>query len=162
VIRGRCRRAEEIDEQRLEFLRKYIKEEDIPQKLAGQKDVHMSTASIIGVSGGNRSGKTMTDVIEDFIFATGEIPSSMRRWYPREKLSDRPHKRMRVIGVDQTQVDNVVIPAYKHWCPKEWLPGGIWENAWSAKRQIVSLKKGKFKADIEFMTNKQDLKSFAL
>lgn len=41
--------------ERRAFLKEFLKEEDIPQKLHGAIDVHLSNASIRGASGGNQS-----------------------------------------------------------------------------------------------------------
>jgi len=150
-----------VTEDRWQFLRKYLKEEDIPQRLVSATEVHKSTADIRLISGGNRGSKSTTAAIEDLIFATNEIPDSMKSWYPRSKLSDKPMKKIRVIGVDETQLNNTVIPTYKQWVPRSYLKKGSWDDSWAAKANLLTLyRQRKPVATIEFMTNQMAVEKF--
>src|SRR3990172_8425623 len=149
-----------VSEEGMQLLRDFLKPEEIPQSFVGQKHVHLSTASIRCVSGGNRSSKTTTDCIEDYINMTGELPQSMRGWYPKEKLPTRWPRHARVMGVDFKQLNNSVISKYREWAPREFLKGGEWENSFSSQHSRLDLyKNGKLIADIEFVTNEQDVKT---
>jgi len=144
-----------------EFLGRWLKEEDIPQRLDGQMDAHMSTAQIIGVSGGNQAGKSVSGCVEAFIQATGELPLSLKDVYPKEKLPKRFPRRIRVVGVSANQMLNTVLPTYRQWCPKEFLKKGSWAESYSAEKQTLFLYKGsKEIATIEFKTNQQDVETF--
>lgn len=150
-----------VTEEGIALLKELLKPEDIPQQFTCQIDAHKSTASIRGVSGGNRSGKSVVGTLEDFIQATGEVPESMVAWYPKEKIPTKFPQRLRVIGIDVKQMMNTVLPHYKQWCPREYLYKGSWDESFSSKQNTLFLqKKGREIASIEFMTNAQDVDSF--
>lgn len=148
--------------ERLDFLRKHIKDEDIPPVLTGQLDVHLSKAPIRGASGGNQSGKTTVGAIEAFITATGELPLALRGIYPQERMPKRFPQHVRVVGKDWENLMLLnVIPTYQYWAPKEYMPEGKWENAYSAEKATLFLSKnGKLRGTIEFMSNAQSVTSF--
>ena len=145
-----------------ELLRKWVKEGDIPSVFEGQESVHRSLASIVGVSGGNQSGKSCLTCIETLIKVTKQVPDSMVGWYPREKIPKKDVVHYRVVAEDYTNgLLKNVIPTYKHWVPKDWLIDGVWEKSFSEKSQTLTLgRKGKLFGTIEFMSNQQDLGSF--
>jgi len=150
-----------ISKERMEFLLRHFREEDIPVRFQGQTDVHKSTADIKLISGGNRASKSVTTVIEDYIQGTGLVPDSMQGWYPKEKLPTEFPRYHRMVGVDDHQLENTVLPAYRHWCPREFLLKGSWDESWSAKSNTLTLYKNKKPiAYYEFMTNKQDVEKF--
>lgn len=147
-----------VSEEGMQLLSDFLKPEDIPQSFIGQKHVHLSTASVRCVSGGNRSSKTVTNCVEDYINMTGELPNSMKGWYPKEKLPTRWPRSGRVIGVDFTQLHNTVLPKYRQWCPKEFLKKGSWEESFSSQHNRLDLfKSGKKIAQIEFLTNQMEV-----
>ena len=74
----------ELTDDRKTILRRYLKEEDIPQKVDSQLDAILSTQPIRGVSGGNRSSKTVTGTILALIKSTGELPTALEKY--REKF----------------------------------------------------------------------------
>lgn len=155
----------EITQDRMDFLKRHIKEEDIPQKLDGQVDVLLSKASIKGATGGNRGGKSVIGAVYAFIRATGEIPQSLEEIYPKEWLrTDFSYCfKVRVVGVDHKTLLNTVLPTYKQWVPKEYLKKGSWpESYMSEQRTLFLYKNGKGEpiASVEFMTNQQDDDSF--
>jgi hypothetical protein len=154
----------DISNKAREFLLGFLKPEDIPQKLDGQLDAHLSTAAIIGVLGGNQSGKTTWRAIEDFIAITGEVPDSMKDIYPKEKLPTEWPVPIRVVGVSDSQVEAVVKFWYRHWCPRKHLKDGNWKKSFDAKYNILHLyedKTGKKElGTIQFMNNKQDVDVF--
>lgn len=152
----------EIPPKNLEFLRRHLKPEDIPQRLDGQLDVHLSTAPIRGASGGNQAGKTAACCVEAFIKATGEVPDSMKSTYPKSRLPTRFPQHIRVVGKDwQNGILLNVLPTYQRWVPKEYLKEGRWDKSYSAERATLYLqKKGQLVGTIEFMSNAQDVTSF--
>lgn len=161
----------EIPAERRAFLRSYLKEDDIPQKLNGAVEVHLSKASIRGASGGNQSSKTTTGCLEAYIKATGVLPNvfdpthkDFKYKYPEHRLVRNGPQHVRVIGEDyQNGVLRNLIPTYRKWAPKEYLIDGKWESSYSAGEQILKLVDPKTKVlcgTIEFMSNKQDLGTF--
>lgn len=143
------------------FLRKWLKEEDIPPVLDGQKDALLCDAQIILTTGGNQSGKSSKGAIEDFIDITKQIPYPMREYYPQERVPKKIPFHVRVVGVDNKQLLNTVLPTYRQWVPREFLIKGRWEDSYSAEQKLLTLKKGsKVYGTIEFMTGQMDLDSF--
>lgn len=154
-----------VTEERKQFLREYLKEEDIPQRLDGQVDAFLSEADILGVFGGNQAGKSTTVAVRRYIKATGELPDALKGIYPEDRLRKDFSRcyRYRVVGVDFKQMNNTLIPTFKKWVPRSYLKNGKWEDSYSVQFQTLSLyKKGRPEpiATLEFMTNQQDAESF--
>jgi phage terminase large subunit-like protein len=153
-----------LTEERRNVLRRYLKEEDIPQRVASQLDVILCNTNIIGDSGGNRSAKTTTGCIRGLIKATGEIPSSLKPYKDQlQQYIDRAQRKFirgRVTGVNSKQLHTRVIPIWQYWIPRKYLKKGIWEESYSKEFDILTLyRNGKACANIEFMTNEQEVKS---
>jgi hypothetical protein len=144
------------------LLKKWLKPDDFPQVLEGQKHIHSSTAEIIGASGGNQLGKTVMACIETLIKVTKQLPIAMEGWYPKEKLPKKDTVHYRVIAQDYTNgILKNIIPTYQKWTPKEFLVDGTWEKSYSEKRNTLTLSKaGRVFGTIEFMSNEQDISSF--
>lgn len=163
----------DIPEERIAFLREYLKDEDIPQKLYGAIDVHLSEASIRGASGGNQSSKTTLGTIEAIIKATGVLPycfdptrANYFKWaYPKKRLQRNGPQHVRVIGEDfENGIIRNLIPTYRKWCPADRLIGGSFEKSFSAGESTIKFIDPVTKeltGTIEFMSNKQDLGTFA-
>jgi hypothetical protein len=153
-----------IPESGREFLLGYLKEEDIPIKLDGQLDAHLCTADTTVVLGGNQSGKTTFQVIEDFIAITGKVPHAMKDVYPKEKLPVKFPVDVRVTGVSDRQVNNTVLKWYKYWCPKENLKNGRWKDSFTSEFDLLTLYSNqtgnKIIGSIDFMNNKMDVEVF--
>lgn len=144
-----------------EFLRRWLKEEDIPQKLDGQLDVFQSVAPIRAVFGGNQSGKSTVLAISSYIAMTGELPHSLIGKYPEELLPKKFPIRGRVVGVDHKTLMNTLIPTFKSWVPKEYLRGGSWDDSYSSEQNVLRLYRGNEEiASCDFMTNQQEVESF--
>lgn len=152
----------ELSEEARKFLEKHLKPEDVPQRLGGQLDVHLSLATTIGASGGNQAGKTLLGAIEAFIKTTGQVPYSLRGLYPEEKIPKKFPQFVRVVGEDYINgVLRNLIPTYRKWVPRDYLLFGNWEKSFSAEQSTLSIgHKGELMGTIEFMSNKQDLGSF--
>jgi phage terminase large subunit-like protein len=152
------------------FLKNYLKDDDIPPKLHGAIDVHLSNASIRGASGGNQSSKTTTGCIEAYIKSTGALPYCFdpakpdAYKYPAHRMIRKGPQHVRVIGEDyQNGILRNLIPTYRKWAPREYLLDGSWEKSYAAGEQILRLFDPTTKqlcGTIEFMSNKQDLGTF--
>ena len=155
----------EITPDRMDFLKRHIQEEDIPQKLDGQLDVLLSKASVKGATGGNRGGKSAVGAVYAFICATGEVPESLEDKFPKERRrTDFSYCfKIRVVGVDHKTLLNTVLPTYKQWVPKEYLKKGSWSESYMSEQRTLFLYRngsGEPIASVEFMTNQQDDDSF--
>lgn len=163
----------DIPYERSAFLREYLKDDDIPTKLFGAIDVHLSEASIRGASGGNQSSKTTLGTIEAIIKATGVLPYCFDprrpnefRWaYPKKRLTRNGPQHVRVIGEDyENGIVRNLIPTYRKWCPTDRLIGQSFEKSFSAGESTIKFIDPATKeltGTIEFMSNKQDLGTFA-
>ena len=154
-----------IPEKGRELLRKYLKEEDIPQVLVGQTDAFASESSKIGVFGGNQSGKSTTGAINAFIWTTGEVPEKLKGIVPESMIPTKFPQHIRVIAVDHKQFKNTVLETYRKWVPRCYLKNGKWKDSYSAEDRLLTLYDPKtnhqtVKGTIEFMTNAQDKESF--
>lgn len=157
----------EITAPRRAILEKYLKPDDIPQRLDSQFDIILSTANIIGASGGNQSGKSTSGAVKGYIKSTGEIPLSLEPYRDHPAIArdiaraKRKVIRGRVVGVDFGQLSNTVLPAWQLWAPREYLKNGKWSDSFSSQHSTLSLyRKGVLCATIEFKTNAQDVESF--
>ena len=154
----------EITPARREVLAKYLKEEDIPAKVDSQLDALLCMAPIVGVSGGNRSSKTVTGTIKGIIKSTGELPDSLKEYaHIFEDVVNRAKNKFikgRVTAVDNKQLNRVVIPTWQTWIPREYLKDGSWEKSYRKEFDLLTLyRKGKPCATVEFLTNTQDVDS---
>jgi hypothetical protein len=162
-----------IPQDRMGLLNEFLKEDDIPTgKLDSQLDVVLSTADVVGASGGNRAGKSAISAIKGFVKCTGELPQSLKEYEHSQAIArdlDRFTRRFakgqpilgRVIGVDFKQLSNTVIPTWQKWVPRGFLLNGRWKESFSAQHSTLSLFKDNICcAKIEFMTNQMDATSF--
>lgn len=147
------------------LLEKYLAADDIPPSLTGQLDVLICEAEIIGVGGGNQSGKSTLGIIKGIIKSTGEIPDFLKpyaKYFQRD--IDRAHRKFingRVVAVNDFQLHNTVLKWWKYWVPKDYLKKKSWKDSWSAQYSTLTLyRKGKPCAQIEFKTNNQDVDTF--
>ena len=123
------------------LMRDYLEEEDIPQRCDCQLDVHLSNADINGAFGGNRGGKTVLGAIEAFIWATGEVPDSLKDIYPKEKIPTEFPQHIRVETVDYATLNDVILPTYQEWVPRDYLIDGSWGKSYSAEHRTLKLGK---------------------
>src|SRR3972149_10324024 len=153
-----------ITDEAREVLRKYLKEEDIPDKVDSQLDRLLCHSEVVGVSGGNRSSKTNCDTIDGIIKSTGELPYSMEKYGKEfEDVIKRAHSKIvkgRVTGVDNKQLHRVVLPMWQKYIPKKYLKKGDWDKSYSREFDILTLyRDDKPCSVIEFLTNEQAVKS---
>jgi phage terminase large subunit-like protein len=142
-------------------------------------NAHKSMANIIGIFGGNRSGKSVFGAVEMAILATGIVPKSLQSFYPVEKLRPdvRHGTRIRMVSTDFLNgVTKIAIPKLRDGddymgplIPKTHLAGGTWEKAYSANNRILKVKResqwsSKRKlteySTIEFMSYDQEIQKF--
>lgn len=160
----------ELSVEKREFLHKWLKPADIPQKLDGSVNFHLSPRKIRLASGGNQSSKSYSAVIEGLIKATGKLPycfdetdTKRFKWKIPEKRwkRDRP-QHVRVVGFDwENDVVKNLLPKFRQLAPREYLVDGSWDKSWVAGESTLYLRDGReLLGTIEFMSNKQDLASF--
>lgn len=112
-----------------------------------------SNARFKWILGGNRSGKTITCVVDDIIQAID------RKACPEHLL---PYKRFdppfkfRIVAMDFDQIELVIFEAIKAWVPPDQLQGGSWEKAYNAQRRILRFKNGSL---CQFKTYEQPAKN---
>ena len=147
-----------------EFLAKYLRPEDIPDRVDSQLDSLICDAPIILTAGGNQSGKTTRGVIEDYIDITHEVPYALQDIYPKSKIPEKWPFQIRTVGVDHKTFLNNLLPIYQYWAPRRFLKNNSWEDSFSSEHRTLSLyspdHKDKVIGTIEFMTNAQDVESF--
>lgn len=167
-------RGDTLPEDRLAFLRRHIRQEDIPQKLDGGLDVHLSSAPIRGASGGNQASKSTTGVIEGIMTASGQVPYCFDETQPnffRWKLPDRAHRApdddvavVRHVAVDfKNGYLKTLLPKYREWAPRELLKNGDFDQSFSAEEDMLYFydpTTKRVRGAVEFMSNEQKLQSF--
>lgn len=160
----------DISTEKREFLHKWLKPDDVPQKLDGSLNFHISPKKIRMASGGNQSSKSYSMAIEALIKATGKLPycfdetSGTRfKWKIPEKRwkRDKP-MHVRIVGFDwENDVVKNLLPKFRELAPREYLQNGNWDKSWIAGESTVYFRDGReLLGTIEFMSNKQDLASF--
>ena len=125
-----------------------------PNSPAAMK-IHLTTAHLVGIGGGNRSGKTDTNLAEAVIQATGIIPDSLRDTYPREKI--RGPINVRIIcesitttlapvilhKLDYTKWNGVDLQGGERghwgWIPKCCLIDESWEKSWKEIKRTLTI-----------------------
>ena len=146
--------------------------------------IHQLTCGVIGIFGGNGSGKTEHALVEGVIRATGCIPDSLKLTYPREKLTGPIH--MRVVCESITAIlEPIILPklqwwswsglkpqggAQGHWgwIPRHCLIEGDWKKSYNNRTRVLTVKyfhpeTGRFEgfSTIQFMSYDQDPENFA-
>lgn len=77
---------------------------------------HKSTARVRSIIAGNRCGKTICAIMETFIIATGNIPDSMRAWYPKEKIAP-PNSLIFFGTIKEDMHDEIALPTIDKFIP---------------------------------------------
>lgn len=159
----------ELTADRRAFLQKWLKPEDIPQRLDGAVAFHQSPKKIRIGSGGNQSTKTYSSVIDNLITATGRTPlcfdpsSKDFKWsIPEKRTARKGPRHVRVIGLDfDNDVLKNLIPKYRDMAPKEFLVEGNFDKSYVAGERTLYLRDGReLLGTIEFMSSKQEPSSF--
>lgn len=105
------------------------------------------------ILGGNRSGKTVTCVVDDIIQAI-DRKACPDHLLPYKKF-DPPFK-FRIVAMDFDQIELVIFEAMKAWLPPDQLQGGSWEKAYNTQRRILRFKNGSL---CQFKTYEQPAKN---
>ena len=114
--------------------------------LSHQKEFHGDRTVGRVIFGGNRSGKSLSSVVEMFYWATGTNPY---------RSTPRPPLALRHVAVDKPQgIDKVLIELYKRLVPKRYLRGGAWERAFQTVPPTLFFSNDSF---IEFLSYEQAL-----
>lgn len=146
--------------------------------------IHLSTAHMVGVGGGNGSSKTDSCLAEMVIRATGQIPLSLQRDYPREKLRGPIACRV-VVESLTTTLFPIILPKLDYrkwqgvdvaggkrghwgWIPRDCLIGGDWSKSWKSHERILRVyyrdpvtREVQGESTIQFMSYDQDPSDFA-
>ncbi len=140
---------------------------------AEARKIHLSTAPQVCITGGNRSSKTDTQLVELAIQLTGLIPHSLEADYPREKI--RPPIRARVVCASLTStLEPIIKPKLRWdqwngrdprggpgghwgWIPRDFLYNGRWDDSYSDKYRTLTLTNG---STVQFMSYDQDVQDF--
>lgn len=149
-------------------------------------DVHRSSARVLGIGGGNGSGKTETALVEMIMLATGVIPDSLAG-VPGVRERMRGPVKCRVICESLTTVLHpILLPKLKWWewsgvdfpggekghygwVPRDCLIGSSWEKSWSEKFRMLrvyhrnpdQLDEIQGESTIQWMSKDQDASDFA-
>lgn len=135
---------------------------------------HLSTAKERVITGGNRSGKSETQLAETAILLTGIIPYSLQDDYPREKIKLPARIRLTLQSLTNTW-EPVIKPKliwskwsgrgdpsgpFGHWgwIPRRFLARGRWDESWSEKNRTLTLTNG---STLQIMSYDQDPEDFS-
>ena len=118
-----------------------------------QKFLHCSFAKEKLFIGGNRSGKTVWNMMECVWWLTKRHPF-------REDVNAIVEPiRGRIVCVNfQEGMEKIIIPYLKQFIPATELIGGDWESSWRASTRTLTLANGSF---VEIMSYDQELDAFA-
>lgn len=118
-----------------------------------QKEFHCSTAQEKLFIGGNRSGKTVANILECIWRITKTHPF-------RPELNEIEGQiRGRLVCVSFVDgLQKIILPLFKQWIPKKFLISRSWDKSWNNYLRTLTLADGSF---IEFMSYDQELEKFA-
>lgn len=114
---------------------------------------HKSEAKEKQFIGGNRSGKTVSSVLECIFRLTKTHP------YRPELNAISGPIRGRLVCVSFTEgLQEIILPLFKQWLPSEYLINRDWDDSYSAERKKLTLANG---STLTFMTYEQKTEKFA-
>lgn len=118
-----------------------------------QKTFHCSTLEEKLFIGGNRSGKTVANVIECIWRITKSHPF-------RPELNEIEGEiRGRLVCVSFVDgLEKIILPLFKKWMPRKFLKSRSWDKSYNKYLRTLTLEDGSF---IEFMSYDQELEKFA-
>ena len=118
-----------------------------------QYQFHMSNLAEKLFIGGNRSGKTVGNVIECIWRITKSHP------YRPELNEIEGEIRGRLVCVSFVDgLEKIILPLFKKWMPKKFLISRSWDKSYNKYLRTLTLADGSF---IEFMSYDQELEKFA-
>ena len=118
-----------------------------------QKFLHCSYAKEKLFIGGNRSGKTVWNVMECIWWLTKKHP-----FRPDVNAIVEPIRGRLVCVSFIDGLDKIILPYFKQFLPSSELINGNWEDSYSRQSRTLTLANGSF---IEFMSYDQELEKFA-
>lgn len=118
-----------------------------------QKEFHCSTLEEKLFIGGNRSGKTVANILECIWRITKTHPF-------RPELNEIEGEiRGRLVCVSFVDgLQKIILPLFKKWMPKKFLIDRSWDKSYNNYLRTLTLVDGSF---IEFMSYDQELEKFA-
>lgn len=118
-----------------------------------QCDFHKSYLMEKLFIGGNRSGKTVANVIECIWRITKSHP------YRPDLNEIEGEIRGRLVCVSFVDgLEKIILPLFKKWMPKKFLKSRNWDKSYNRYLRTLTLEDGSF---IEFMSYDQELEKFA-
>lgn len=143
----------------LEFVKKWIKQEDLPAKWDSQMEAFASPAQQLLISGGNQVGKTVMAIVKACIKVTGEVPEGVKGIFPDVKLPTKWPVYGRHYGPSNSMVKEVLVEKYKEWMPKKYWHRDGWERTYNAEDKILRFYKDgwKFIGQIKFLSYEQEV-----
>lgn len=138
------------------------------------KKIHLSVTKQVFTTGGNRSSKSDTHLVELCIQMTGIIPKCLEGVYPVSKL--RPPIRARLVCKSLLNTwDAVLRPKLQWWqwngrgnpgsvnghwgwIPPAMLVDGEWAKSWNERHRTLTLVNG---STLQVMSYDQDLQDFS-
>lgn len=138
------------------------------------KKIHLSTTKQVFTTGGNRSSKSDTHLVELCIQLTGIVPRCLEDVYPREKIRLPIRARLVCKSLLNTW-DAVLRPKlqwwqwngrgnpgsdFGHWgwIPPAFLIDGEWAKSWNERHRTLTLVNG---STLQIMSYDQDLQDFS-
>lgn len=118
-----------------------------------QKVFHCSQLEEKLFIGGNRSGKTVANVIECIWWLTKTHP------FRPEVRAIEGEVRGRLVCVSFIEgLEKIILPLFKKWVPRKYLIDRSWDKSYINKTRTLTLSNGSF---IEFQSYDQELEKFA-
>jgi len=119
------------------------------------REMHLSTARVIGIGGGNGSSKTTSALVDLIIRATGQLPLSLQADYPRSKFRGPINCRIVVESITTT-LHPIILPKLMWWrwqgvdrpggdrgyyglVPKHCLIKGEWDKSWTERTRTLQV-----------------------
>lgn len=150
----------DITAERLAFVQKWIKPEDIRAVWDTQEDAFRSAAPILILLGGNQGGKTTTNAVKAHIKITGEVPESLKGIFPQVELPKNGKPVFgRVYSPSNATIEEVLVPKFLELMPRKYWHRDGWERTYSKQEKILRYYRDgkKFVGQIKFMSYEQDV-----
>jgi phage terminase large subunit-like protein len=142
---------DDFDDHEICRLRLYKSNHEVARQL------HLSEKNIVLATGGNRSGKTQTLMVDFQIRLTGIMPHSLVGDFPDSKWF--PNQRLRVVSTDfPNGIDKVILPLY--YGPFAWFPQSLVNDYNSKSRTLLVNSLFGGTSMVEFMSYDQDVEKF--
>ena len=127
-----------------------------PKRHPKQLEFHAAQTKIKLYIGGNRAGKTTAGIVDDLIQCVDEeaLPDHLKQYKKWQ-----PPVRARIVAPKFNEnIEQVILPAIRQWCPRDQLLDASWEKAFSKQRRVLTFANG---STIQFLTFDQDLDAHA-